>query len=144
MKKLSVVVAGTGQIRDKEIQSGTTAGDVLHQLVLQDYLVSKGPNDPFSAAAESIYTRSKTARRSSPPPKPRLASWYARKDLGTRPGTRPAPLPFAISSRGWCGGPAPLNPARQSKCSAAKFHIGRNVAGSAWEDERPCISLMSD
>src|SRR5262245_17566854 len=55
MKKLSVVVAGTGQIQDLEIQSGTTAGDVLHQLNLQDYLLSKGPNEPFFAAAESIY-----------------------------------------------------------------------------------------
>jgi hypothetical protein len=57
MKKLSVVVAGTGQIRDVEIQSGTTAGDVLHQLNLSDYLLSKGPNDPFFAAAESIYDK---------------------------------------------------------------------------------------
>ncbi len=57
MKKLSVVVAGTGQIRDIQIQSGTTAGDVLHQLNLQDYLLSKGPNDPFFAAAESIYDK---------------------------------------------------------------------------------------
>src|ERR1700730_14350941 len=47
MKKLSVVVAGTGQIRDVEIQPGTTAGDVLHQLTLPDYLLSKGPNEPF-------------------------------------------------------------------------------------------------
>jgi len=39
MKKLSVVVAGTGQIRDVEIQPGTTAGDVLHQLTLQDYYI---------------------------------------------------------------------------------------------------------
>ena len=57
MKKLSVVVAGTGQIRDVEIQSGTTAGDVLNQLGLKDYLLSKGPNDPFFAAAESIYDK---------------------------------------------------------------------------------------
>jgi hypothetical protein len=57
MKKLSIVVAGTGQIRDVEIESGTTAGDVLHQLNLQDYLLSKGPNDPFFAAAESIYDK---------------------------------------------------------------------------------------
>ena len=54
MKKLSVVVAGTGQIRDVEIQPGTTAGDVLHQLNLPDYLLSKGPNEPFFAAAESV------------------------------------------------------------------------------------------
>jgi hypothetical protein len=40
MKKLSVVVAGTGQIRDVEIQPGTTAGDILHQLNLSDYLLS--------------------------------------------------------------------------------------------------------
>jgi hypothetical protein len=57
MKKLSVVVAGTGQIRDVEIQAGTTAGDILHQLNLTDYLLSKGPNDPFFAAAESIYDK---------------------------------------------------------------------------------------
>ena len=57
MKKLSVVVAGTGQIRDIEIQPGTTAGDVLHQLNLPDYLLTKGPDDPFFAAAESIYDK---------------------------------------------------------------------------------------
>jgi hypothetical protein len=57
MKKLSVVVAGTGQIQDVQIQPGTTAGDVLHQLNLQDYLLSKGANDPFFAAAESIYDK---------------------------------------------------------------------------------------
>jgi hypothetical protein len=57
MKRLSVVVAGTGQIRDVEIQPGTTAGDVLNQLALKDYLLSKGPNDPFFAAAESVYDK---------------------------------------------------------------------------------------
>jgi hypothetical protein len=57
MKKLSVVVAGSGQIRDVEIRSGTTSGDVLNQLGLKDYLLSKGPNDPFFAAAESIYDK---------------------------------------------------------------------------------------
>jgi hypothetical protein len=63
MKKLSVVVAGTGQIRDVEIQSGTTAGDVLHQLSLQDYLLSKGPNEPFFAAAESVYDKVKDGEK---------------------------------------------------------------------------------
>jgi hypothetical protein len=57
MKKLSVVVAGTGQIRDVQIESGATARDVLTQLNLPDYLLSKGPNDPFFAAAESIYDK---------------------------------------------------------------------------------------
>ena len=57
MKRLSVVVAGTGQIRDIQIQPGTTAGDVLNQLGIRDYLLSKGPNEPFFAAAESIYDK---------------------------------------------------------------------------------------
>lgn len=57
MKRLSVVVAGTGQIRDVEIQPGTTAGDILAQLNLRDYLLSAGPNDPFFASAETIYDK---------------------------------------------------------------------------------------
>ena len=63
MKRLSVVVAGTGQIRDVEIQSGTTAGDVLAQLNLPDYLLSKGPNDPFFANAESIFDKVKDGEK---------------------------------------------------------------------------------
>jgi hypothetical protein len=57
MKHLSVVVAGTGQIRDIEIEPGTTAGDILNQLQLRDYLLSKGPNDPFLATGESVYDK---------------------------------------------------------------------------------------
>jgi hypothetical protein len=57
MKNLSVVVAGSGQIKDVKIQPGTTAGDVLHELKLPDYLLSKGPNEPFFAAAESVYDK---------------------------------------------------------------------------------------
>jgi hypothetical protein len=57
MKRLSVVIAGTGQIRDVEIQPGTSAGDILSQLGLKDYLLSKGPNDPFFAASESVYDK---------------------------------------------------------------------------------------
>jgi hypothetical protein len=57
MKRLSVVIAGTGQIRDVEIQPGTTAGDVLNQLNLSDYLLSKGPNDPFLANRETIFDK---------------------------------------------------------------------------------------
>jgi len=57
MKKLSVVVAGSGQIHDVHIQPGTTAGDILNELHLDDYLLSKGPNEPFFAAAESVYDK---------------------------------------------------------------------------------------
>jgi len=63
VKNLSVVVAGSGQIRDVAIEPGTTAGDVLHQLTLQDYLLSKGPNEPFFAAAESIYDKVKDGEK---------------------------------------------------------------------------------
>jgi hypothetical protein len=63
MKRLSIVVAGSGQIRDVEIQPGTTAGDVLNQLNLGEYLLSKGPNDPFFAAAESLYDKVKDGEK---------------------------------------------------------------------------------
>jgi hypothetical protein len=59
MKKLAVVIAGTGNIEDVEIQPGTTAGDILHKFNLQDYLLSKGPGEPFFAATESIYDKVK-------------------------------------------------------------------------------------
>ena len=57
MKHLSIVVAGSGQIRDVDIQPGTTAGDVLSEINMKDYLLSKGANHPFFAAAESIYDK---------------------------------------------------------------------------------------
>ena len=63
MKRLSVVVAGTGQIRDVQIEPGTTAGDLLGQLNLRDYLLSKGPNDPFFANAETIYDKVKDGEK---------------------------------------------------------------------------------
>jgi len=63
MKRLSVVVAGSGQIHDIEIQPGTTAGDILRQLKLDNYLLSKGPNDPFFANAESVYDKVKDGEK---------------------------------------------------------------------------------
>ena len=57
MKKLAVVVAGTGNCEDITIQPGTTAGDVLAQLNLRDYLLSRSPNEAFFANAESIYDK---------------------------------------------------------------------------------------
>ncbi|MEN6532644.1 MAG: hypothetical protein ABFD89_03220 [Bryobacteraceae bacterium] len=57
MKRVSVVIAGTGQIRDLEIQPGTSAGDILTQLSLRDYQLSRGPNEPFLANADSVYDK---------------------------------------------------------------------------------------
>ena len=56
-KRVSVVVAGTGQIHDIEIRPGTTAGDILTQLNLKDYLLSKGSNEPFFAAGDSVFDK---------------------------------------------------------------------------------------
>ncbi len=56
-KRVSVVVAGTGQIHDLDIQPGTTAGDILTQLNLKDYLLSKGSNEPFFATGDSVYDK---------------------------------------------------------------------------------------
>jgi hypothetical protein len=63
MKTLTVVVAGTGQFHDVEIQPGTTAGDILHQLNLPEYLLSSGPNQPFFAAAETVYDKVKNGEK---------------------------------------------------------------------------------
>ena len=63
MKNLTVVVAGTGQFHDVEIQPGTTAGDILHQLNLPEYLLSSGPNQPFFAAAETVYDKVKNGEK---------------------------------------------------------------------------------
>ena len=57
MKRLSIVVAGTGQIKDIQIEPGTAVRDVLQQLGLRDYLLSKGPNEPFLANADTLYDK---------------------------------------------------------------------------------------
>jgi hypothetical protein len=57
MKRLSIVVAGTGQIRDVQIDPGTSVRDVLQQTGLRDYLLSKGPNEPFMANADGLYDK---------------------------------------------------------------------------------------
>src|ERR1019366_6893825 len=108
MKKLSVVVAGTGQIRDVEIQTGTTAGDILHQLNLPDYLLSKGPNEPFFAAAESIYDKVKDGEKIFASTKAECGA-LPRCAGGLSPSGLP-PLPSASCFRGWCGGTAPQFP----------------------------------
>jgi hypothetical protein len=57
MKSLAVKVAGTNQEPlDISIQPGTTAGDILEQLNLQGYLLSKDASaDKFFGATENVY-----------------------------------------------------------------------------------------
>src|ERR1700682_248768 len=118
MKNLSVVVAGTGQIRDTEIQPGTTAGDVLHQLNLQDYLLSKGPNDPFFAAAESVYDKVNDGEKIFASTKAEVGepALCAYRISAIAPPLHPS----GSYSPGRCGGEAPPSPS-----SAAKFPTGR-------------------
>ena len=124
MKKLSVVVAGTGQIRDVEIQPGTTAGDILHQLNLSDYLLEQRSERAFLRQRRvGVRQGQETARRFSRQPKPRSASRYARER--TRHPACPRFHPRAFS-RGWCGGTPPPFPS-----SAARSPTGRNAAGRA-------------
>ncbi len=63
MKQLLVVVAGSGRTHDTNIQPGTTASDVLSQLGLTDYLLSKDPGGAFFAAAESVYEKVKDGEK---------------------------------------------------------------------------------
>lgn len=49
MKNLSVVVAGTGQIKDISIKPGTKCSDIIRDLGLTGYVLSKGTGDrPFN------------------------------------------------------------------------------------------------
>jgi hypothetical protein len=57
MKRLSIVVAGTGQIKDITIDPGTSVADVLQGVQLPDYLLSRGPNEPFLANADTLYDK---------------------------------------------------------------------------------------
>jgi len=57
MKRISIAVAGSGRIQDVDIEPGTTVGDVLTDLGLSDYLLSKGPREPFFAKTDCLYDK---------------------------------------------------------------------------------------
>jgi len=57
MKRISIVVAGSGQIHDVDIAPGTTVSDVFTNLGLSDYLLSRGPKEPFLAQADTLYDK---------------------------------------------------------------------------------------
>jgi hypothetical protein len=56
MKQIVVIVAGTGQPRDLRIEPGTTARDILSELGLQDYVLSKDSAQHPFGANENVYT----------------------------------------------------------------------------------------
>jgi|GEM_PF-896768 len=55
MKSIVVVVAGSGQAHDLTVQPGTSARDVLAQIGLQGYVLSKNRGQNPFAEAENIY-----------------------------------------------------------------------------------------
>jgi hypothetical protein len=57
MKKICVSIVGSGQLHEINIEAGTTAGDILRGLNLQDYLLSQTPSADFFANAESMYEK---------------------------------------------------------------------------------------
>lgn len=54
-KNVSLVVAGSGEIRDLSIGPGTTVEEVLEASGLRGYLVSQGPDQPFLQRDEDVY-----------------------------------------------------------------------------------------
>ena len=57
MKKVCVSIVGSGQLHEITIQPGTTAGDILRDLSLSDYLLSRSPSADFFASTESVYEK---------------------------------------------------------------------------------------
>lgn len=57
MKNVYVLIAGSGQARNAQVQPGSTAADVLRDLGLPDYLLSRTPSGEFFANTESIYDK---------------------------------------------------------------------------------------
>jgi hypothetical protein len=63
MKRLSVVIAGSGETKDVAIRPGTTVGDLLADLSLTDYMLSHGPGEPFFAQADSLFEQVKDGQK---------------------------------------------------------------------------------
>lgn len=57
MKKISVSIAGADEIKDLELDSGTTAADVLAALNLSNYQLLPDQNGTPFRRTESIYSK---------------------------------------------------------------------------------------
>ena len=54
-KTVSLVVAGSNEVRDLSIPPGTKVGDALKAAGLEGYLVSRGPNEPFLRQEDDLF-----------------------------------------------------------------------------------------
>jgi hypothetical protein len=57
MKKVAVSIIGSGQLLDRTIEPGTTAGDVLRGVNLENGLLSPSGQGDFFANSDSIYEK---------------------------------------------------------------------------------------
>ncbi len=55
MKNIVVIVAGSGQHHDLTIEAGTTARDILQQVGLQGYVLSKDAGQHAFGETENVY-----------------------------------------------------------------------------------------
>jgi hypothetical protein len=55
MKNIVVIIAGSGQHHDLTIEAGTTARDILQQVGLQGYVLSKDAGQHTFGETENVY-----------------------------------------------------------------------------------------
>jgi len=55
MKNVVVIIAGSGQHHDLTIEAGTTARDILQQIGLQGYVLSKDAGQHTFGETENVY-----------------------------------------------------------------------------------------
>jgi hypothetical protein len=63
MKRLLIVVSGTGAQHDLEIQPGTTAADILTELGLHGYTLRSEPNSDAFGSDENVFTSLKDGQK---------------------------------------------------------------------------------
>lgn len=56
MKHIVIIVAGTGKARNLNIEAGTTAHDILNNIGLQDYVLSRDSGQDVFGEHENVYT----------------------------------------------------------------------------------------
>lgn len=88
MKQIVVIVAGTGQHHDLSVEPGTAARDILRQVNLPDYVLSKDNGNFVFGADENIYPKIADGEK--------LAA-TARTDVGS-PGHLTSGVPYGYTA----------------------------------------------
>ncbi|MHB8860948.1 MAG: hypothetical protein ACYC6N_00990 [Pirellulaceae bacterium] len=111
MKNLTVLISGAPDghnLRDVEIEPGTSAGDVMRALDLREYLLSREGSAQAFAAEEPIYDQIQSGEKLRATPIAEVGSWilrFLRQSLGLSSvkvrnrGVRSVVLPNVPSER---------------------------------------------